>query len=39
MTSFDDVPPSSSEGQMDYCRRLEAIGHEEMFIKKALAGD
>ncbi len=35
--SFDDYPPGNEEDQIEYCRRLEEIGHEEMFIKKALA--
>jgi len=35
--SFDDYPPEADEEQMVYCQRLEKIGHEEMFIKKALA--
>lgn len=35
--SFDDYPPEVDEDQMEYCHRLEEIGHEEMFIKKALA--
>ena len=35
--SFDDYPPMIDEGKMEYCHRLEEMGHEEMFIKKALA--
>ena len=35
--SYADLIPASGEQAMAYGRRLEADGHEEMFIRKALA--
>ena len=34
---FDTLPPEVGESKRDYCLRLQDIGHEEMFIRKALA--
>ncbi len=34
---YDTLPPEVGESKRDYCLRLQEIGHEEMFIRKALA--
>ena len=34
---YDTLPPDVGESKKDYCFRLQEIGHEEMFIRKALA--
>lgn len=34
---YDILPPDVGESKRDYCFRLQEIGHEEMFIRKALA--
>ena len=34
---YDVLPPEVGESKRDYCLRLQDLGHEEMFIRKALA--
>ncbi|KPN64648.1 hypothetical protein SAMN04488527_1693 [Aliiroseovarius crassostreae] len=36
-TDYEKIPPDVGESAFAYCRRLEEDGHEEMFIRKALA--
>ncbi|GAA6182358.1 hypothetical protein NBRC116594_37960 [Shimia sp. NS0008-38b] len=37
LIDFKKLPPESRETKMTYCRRLEAQGYDEMFLRKALA--
>jgi len=34
---YDILPPEVGESKRNFCLRLQEIGHEEMFIRKALA--
>ena len=34
---YEMLPPEVGESRRNYCLRLEESGHEEMFIRKALA--
>ncbi|MEP2890220.1 hypothetical protein [Tateyamaria sp.] len=34
---YDKLPPQVGESKRDYALRLQEIGHEEMFMRKALA--
>ena len=34
---YDILPPEVGESKRNYCLRLQDLGHEEMFIRKALA--
>lgn len=34
---YDILPPDVGESKRNYCLRLQELGHEEMFIRKALA--
>ncbi|MEL6377575.1 MAG: hypothetical protein AAFQ04_10330 [Pseudomonadota bacterium] len=34
---YDTLPPDVGESKRDYCFRLQELGHEEVFIRKALA--
>ncbi len=36
MSNWQNLPPQNEETALDYARRLEAMGHEEMLIRKAL---
>ncbi len=36
MYKFTDYTPEVGENEVDFCRRLEEFGHEEMFIRKTL---
>ncbi len=36
MENYRDIPPNVGETTHEYCARLEAMGHEEMFIRKAV---
>lgn len=35
--SYNDLPPNVGESKRAYCLRLQELGHEEMFMRKALA--
>lgn len=34
--NYPELPPCAGESAFDYCKRLEDLGHEEMFIRKAM---
>ncbi|WP_294223568.1 hypothetical protein [uncultured Shimia sp.] len=37
LPSYKLLPPAKGESNVAYCRRLEAAGHDELFLRKALA--
>ncbi|MET1413377.1 hypothetical protein ABVF61_13965 [Roseibium sp. HPY-6] len=36
MLDYKNLPPVAGENSREYCRRLESVGHEEAFMRKAL---
>ena len=37
LPSYKTLPPVNGESNVDYCRRLEAAGHDALFLRNALA--
>ena len=37
LTDYTKLYPQDGESEVDYCRRLEMEGHEEMLMRKAMA--
>lgn len=37
LPSYKTLPPAKGESNLDYCRRLEAAGHDALFLHNALA--
>ncbi|MBO6898168.1 MAG: hypothetical protein JJ868_12415 [Shimia sp.] len=37
LPSYKSLPPAKAESNLDYCRRLEAAGYDELFLRNALA--
>ena len=37
LPSYKTLPPAKGESNVDYCRRLEAAGHDALFLRNALA--
>ncbi|WP_299426217.1 hypothetical protein [uncultured Shimia sp.] len=37
LPSYKTLPPAKGESNEDYCRRLEAAGHDALFLRNALA--
>ncbi|SMP33754.1 hypothetical protein [Shimia sagamensis] len=37
LPNYKKLPPVNGESNVDYCRRLDAAGHDELFLRTALA--
>ncbi len=37
LSNYKTLPPAKGESNVDYCRRLEAAGHDALFLRNALA--